>query len=73
MFSVFYSSQRSDSENDSVLDDSERDESQNLGQVMAQGVLVNGLAPIVNGGSRKYIPCRQVKKHQRIRVISASA
>ena len=46
IFAALYSSQRADSENDSVLDDSalddsERDDSQRLGRLMAQGVCVN--------------------------------
>ena len=46
IFAALYSSQRPDSENDSVLgdsalDDSERDDSQKLGRLMAQGVCVN--------------------------------
>ena len=46
IFPALFSSQRPDSENDSVLDDSalddsERDDSQKLGGLMAQGVCVN--------------------------------
>ena len=46
IFAALYSSQRPNSENDSVpddsaLDDSERDDSQKLGRLIAQGVCMN--------------------------------
>ena len=38
IFTAFHSSQRPESDNESVLDDSQREQSQSLGQVMAEGV-----------------------------------